>query len=105
MSDRLIEEARSIAPMSEERDYIEGLCAALEDAEQEMKALRMALEISGERRETCERDRERLRAELQYVKESAQHAWLKWQEMVMVVPGGLEDAARGFDEDNSEEDS
>ncbi len=59
--DRLIEEARSIAPMSEERDYIEGLCAALEDAEQEMKALRMALEISGERRETCERDRERLR--------------------------------------------
>ncbi len=45
MNDRLIEEARSIAPMSEERDYIESLCDALEEAERRVGELEGALRL------------------------------------------------------------
>ncbi len=89
---RLVEEARqrhqeadSVPAMVLAAGFVPRLCDALEDAEQEMKALRMALEISGERRETCERERERLRwfydnmrmadrLNLQMVYEAEQHS-------------------------------
>ena len=46
-------------------------------------------------------ENERLRAELEHVKESARMGLAKWNEMVAVVPGWFESAAQGFDEEKS----